>query len=109
VATWKLLFARLSIWQNAGFPAKRRLTIRDTDEGSDRKTVTAKFMNIDRREEIHFDFLRNDRRWLLDEVHSTSATPWTLSEIDFEVLPVARRIRSRSRRSNSQEICAWWA
>jgi hypothetical protein len=57
------------------------LTVTSADEGSDRKTVTAKFMNIDRREEIHFDFLRNGRRWLLDEVHSTSATPWTLSEI----------------------------
>ena len=57
------------------------LTVTSADQGPDRKTVTAKFMNIDRREEIHFDFLRNGRRWLLDEVHSTSATPWTLSEI----------------------------
>lgn len=57
------------------------LTVTSADQGPDRKTVTAKFMNIDRREEIHFDFLRNGRRWLLDEVHSTSATPWTLSEM----------------------------
>ena len=63
------------------FRDDRRKAKGEIDQGPDRKTVTAKFMNIDRREEIHFDFLRNGRRWLLDEVHSTSATPWTLSEI----------------------------
>ncbi len=57
------------------------LAVTSANQGPDRKTVTAKFMNIDRREEIQFDFLRNGRRWLLDEVHSTSTTPWTLSEI----------------------------
>ena len=57
------------------------LTVTSADQGPDRKTVTAKFMNIDRTEEIRFDFLRSGRRWLLDEVHSASATPWTLSEI----------------------------
>ena len=57
------------------------LTVTSADKSPDRKTVTAKFMNIDRREEIRFDFVRNGQRWLLDEVHSTSATPWTLSEM----------------------------
>jgi hypothetical protein len=68
-------------WVNGQDWAISDLTITSADPGPDRKTVTAKFMNIDRREEITFDFLRNGRRWLLDEVHSASATPWTLSEI----------------------------
>ena len=57
------------------------LSVTSADQGPDRKRVTAKFMNIDRREEIRFDFLRNGGRWLLDDVHSTAAEPWTLSEI----------------------------
>lgn len=68
-------------WVNGQDFAIRDLTVTSTDQGADRKIVTAKFMNIDRTEEIRFDFLRNGRRWLLDEVHSASATPWTLSEI----------------------------
>jgi hypothetical protein len=68
-------------WVNGQDWAISDLTVTTADQGPDRKTVTAKFMNIDRREEIQFDFLRNGRRWLLDEVHSASATPWTLSEI----------------------------
>src|SRR3984885_14668741 len=68
-------------WVNGQDYVISDLTVTSADQGPDRKTVTAKFMNIDRKEEIHFDFLRNGRRWLLDEAHSTSATPWTLSEI----------------------------
>ena len=68
-------------WVNGQDYAISDLTVTSADQGPDRKVVTAKFMNIDRREEIRFDFLRNGRRWLLDEVHSASATPWTLSEI----------------------------
>jgi hypothetical protein len=68
-------------WVNGQDYVISDLTVTSADQGPDQKTVTAKFMNIDRREEIHFDFIRNGRRWLLDEVRSTSATPWTLSEI----------------------------
>jgi hypothetical protein len=68
-------------WVNGQDYVIRDLTVTSADQGADRKTVTAKFMNIDRREEIRFDFLRNGRRWLLDEVHSAAATHWTLSEI----------------------------
>jgi hypothetical protein len=68
-------------WANGQDWAISDLTVTSADQGADRKTVTAKFMNIDRREEIRFDFLRNGGRWLLDEVHSAAATPWTLSEI----------------------------
>ena len=68
-------------WVNGQDYAIRDLTVISADQGPDRKIVTARFMNIDRTEEIRFDFLRDGRRWLLDEVHSASATPWTLSEI----------------------------
>ncbi len=68
-------------WVNGQDYAISDLTVTSADQGPDRKTVTAKFMNIDRREEIQFNFLRDGRRWLLDEVHSAAATPWTLSEV----------------------------
>lgn len=68
-------------WVNGQDFRITNLTVTSADQGPDRKTVTAKFDNIDRPEEIRFDFLRNGRRWQLDDVHSFSATPWTLSEI----------------------------
>ena len=68
-------------WVNGQDYAITDLTVASSDEGPDRKSVTAKFMNIDRREELRFDFLRKGRRWQLDEVHSAFPTPWTLSEI----------------------------
>ena len=68
-------------WVNGQDYLIRDLTVTSADQGPDRKTVTARFMNIDRIEEIRFDFLRDGRRWELDEVHSAAATPWTLSEI----------------------------
>ncbi len=68
-------------WINGQDYVIRDLTVTSADKDPDHKTVTAKFMNIDRREEIRFDFVRNGQRWLLDEVHSAAATPWTLSEI----------------------------
>jgi hypothetical protein len=51
------------------------------DEGRERRTVIAKFLNTGEPQEIQFDFLHNTGRWLLDDVHSVSAPPWTLSEI----------------------------
>jgi len=68
-------------WVNGQDYAISDLTVTSADQGPDRKTVTAKFMNIDRTEEIRFDFLLNGRRWLLDGVHSASGIPWTLSEV----------------------------
>ena len=48
-------------WVNGQDYVISDLTVTSAEQGPDRKTVTAKFMNIDRREEIHFDFLRNGR------------------------------------------------
>jgi hypothetical protein len=47
----------------------------------DRQTVIARFQNLGTPEEIHFDFLRIDGRWLLDEVQSIKGDRWTLSAI----------------------------
>ncbi len=58
-----------------------RVTVTSTDEGADRKTVIAKFLNFDKPREIHYDFRRMAGRWLLDDVHSTVDPTWTLSEI----------------------------
>jgi hypothetical protein len=68
-------------WINAQDWTITHLTITTTDEGPDRKTVIAKFRNIGEPQEIHFDFRKNAGRWLLDDVHSMPAPPWTLSEI----------------------------
>jgi hypothetical protein len=68
-------------WINAQDWTITHLTIATADEGPDRKTVIAKFRNIGEPQEIHFDFRKNAGRWLLDDVHSLSAPPWTLSEI----------------------------
>jgi hypothetical protein len=46
------------------------LTITSADEGQERETVIAMFMNIGKPQEIHFYFRRNGGRWLLDDVHS---------------------------------------
>lgn len=57
------------------------LVITSTEDGPDRKTVIAKFRNITRREEIHFDFQRSGGHWLLDDAHSVIGDRWTLSQI----------------------------
>ena len=59
-----------------------RVTVTSADEGPDRKTVVAKFLNFQiSLTEIHYDFRRMGGRWLLDDVHSTLDPTWTLSEI----------------------------
>jgi len=68
-------------WVNAQDWTITHLTITSADQGQDRKTVITKFLNGGERQEIHFDFRLNAGRWLLDDVHSLSAPPWTLSEI----------------------------
>ena len=39
------------------------------------------FRNSGEPQEMHFDFRRISGRWLLDDAHSLSAPPWTLSEL----------------------------
>jgi len=68
-------------WINAQDWTITHLSITSADEGQERKTVITKFLNGGEPQEIHFDFRRNAGRWLLDDVHSLSAPPWTLSEI----------------------------
>ena len=68
-------------WLNAQDWTITHLSITSTDEGQERKTVIAKFLNSGEPQEIHFDFRLDAGRWLLDDVRSLSAPPWTLSEI----------------------------
>ncbi len=68
-------------WVNAQDWKITNLTITSADEGQERKTVIAKFLNIDQTQEIHFDFRRNAGRWLLDDVRSVLDPRWTLSVI----------------------------
>ena len=68
-------------WVNGQDWTITNLTITSTDQGQARKTVITKFFNFGDPQEIHFDFRFNAGRWLLDDVHSRSSPPWTLSEI----------------------------
>jgi hypothetical protein len=68
-------------WVNAQDWTITRLTIMSADEGQGRKTVITKFVNGGEPQEMHFDFILNAGRWQLDDVHSLSAPPWTLSKI----------------------------
>ncbi len=67
-------------WVNAQDWTITKLSIASADQGQDQKMVTTKFLNGGEPQEIHFDFRRTAGRWLLDDVHSMSAPPWTLSE-----------------------------
>jgi hypothetical protein len=68
-------------WVNAQDWTITHLSITGADDGPERKTVIAKFLNGSEPQEIHFDFRANAGHWLLDDVHSLSAPPWTLSKI----------------------------
>jgi len=68
-------------WVNGQDWKITNLNITSASAGLDRKTVIAKFRNTGERQEIRFDFRREAGRWLLDDVHSAAAPPWTLSEI----------------------------
>ena len=68
-------------WLNAQDWKITNLNITSMDDGPDRKTVTAKFRNSGEPQEMHFDFRKTDGRWLLDDAHSLTAPPWTLSEL----------------------------
>ncbi len=68
-------------WINAQDWTITHLSVTSTDNGPERKTVITKFLNGGERQEIHFDFRLSSGHWLLDDVHSLSAPPWTLSEL----------------------------
>ena len=68
-------------WVNGQDWKVTNLTITRSDDGPDRKTVAAKFLNFGDPQEIHFDFRRNAGHWLLDEVQSVAGQKWTLSDI----------------------------
>lgn len=51
------------------------------DQNADRRIVTARFRNMDRREVIVFYWQKIDGRWRLDDVESRGKDAWTLSVI----------------------------
>jgi hypothetical protein len=68
-------------WLNAQDWKITNLMVTASDAGPDRQMVTTKFRNFGEPQEMHFDFVRVSGRWLLDDAHSVSAPPWTLSEL----------------------------
>ena len=68
-------------WVNGDDWEITKLTITSADQGQDRKTITARFLNTGEPQEIQFDFRREAGRWLMDEVRSMLTPKWSLSEI----------------------------
>lgn len=68
-------------WVNAQDWNITELSVTKGASSVDQETVIARFANIGKRQEIHFDFRRVNGRWLLDDVHSTTKPRWTLSGI----------------------------
>jgi hypothetical protein len=71
-------------WINAQDWELHDVTVTEADRGPDAKTVTARFRNTDRREEIRFLFVRQNGRWYLDDAVQGSGhgdDGWTLSDL----------------------------
>ncbi len=68
-------------WVNGQDWSITKLSVTSGAEDKDRWTVIARFQNLGSPQEIHFDFLRMEGRWLLDEAHSVKDPHWTLSAI----------------------------
>jgi len=70
-------------WINGqdGKVTKLKVKGEEVEGAKDREVVIATFHNLDRNEEIHFYFEKTAKGWLLDDVSSAGAEPWTLSLI----------------------------
>jgi hypothetical protein len=71
-------------WINAQDWELHDVAVTAAAQGPSRMLVTARFRNIDRREEIRFQFVRVGRRWYLDDASSPGGhgdEGWTLSAL----------------------------
>jgi hypothetical protein len=71
-------------WINAQDWQLGNVVVTEADTGPGAKTVTARFRNIDRNEEVRFLFVRNGGRWYLDDAVQGSGHGdggWTLSAL----------------------------
>src|SRR5215813_7864739 len=59
----------------------KKLVVTETERKGDRATVRATFDNFDEPREIEFQLVRQQRRWLIDDVASRIKPRWTLSKI----------------------------
>jgi hypothetical protein len=71
-------------WINAQDWELHEVALTERANGPNRRTIVARFRNIDRREEISFLFVRIGRRWYLDDAVQGSGhggDGWTLSAL----------------------------
>jgi hypothetical protein len=59
----------------------KKLVVTETGRKGDRATVRATFVNIDEPQDIEFQLVRGQQRWLIDEITSRRKPRWTLSKI----------------------------
>lgn len=71
-------------WINAQDWELHDVNVTAAAQGPNRMLVTARFRNIDRRDEVRFQFVRVGRRWYLDDVVEGTGqgdNGWTLSAL----------------------------
>lgn len=71
-------------WINAQDWELGPVAVTETSQDPDHRTETARFTNIDRQEEIRFQFVRQGNRWYLDDAVQGSGhgdDGWTLSAL----------------------------
>jgi hypothetical protein len=59
----------------------KKLVVSETGRKGDRATVRATFDNFDAPQDIEFQLVRRQQRWLIDEIASHRKPRWTLSKI----------------------------
>lgn len=71
-------------WTNAQDYRIRNVRLREIREGRDLRWVVARFDNYDRHDEVRFRFVREGRRWFLDDAMQGTGRGgegWTLSAL----------------------------
>lgn len=71
-------------WTNAQDYRIRNLSYRTIDEGPALRWIVARFDNYDRHDEVRFRFVREGRRWFLDDAMAGTGSGdngWTLSAL----------------------------
>ncbi|HEY5711844.1 MAG TPA: hypothetical protein VIT38_08110 [Allosphingosinicella sp.] len=71
-------------WTNAQEWRLSHVAVTDEPGGGDRKTITVRFLNYDRADITHFNFVRVGERWYLDDVVNGTGSGgggWMLSAL----------------------------
>ena len=68
-------------WTNAQDYRIANVVLTERRQGPNRRTIVARFDNYDAHEEVRFLFVRQGRRWYLDDAVHRRGEGWTLSDL----------------------------